>query len=118
MLSVSPYVKIYVYTCVVDMRKSINGLSTLLADAFEQDPQTGDVFVFVNRKQDKLKILFWDENGFVIYHKRLEKGKFQYSSLINDEKITVSPTQLSALLMGFDFYAMHENACEKYRDFF
>ena len=118
MLTVSPYVTIYVYNTTVDMRKSINGLSTLLLEQFEQDPQTGDVFVFINRKRDKTKILYWDKNGFVIYYKRLEQGKFCRSYLFKGDKFVVSPTQLSALLMGIDFHAVSKDVRAEYRDFF
>lgn len=118
MLSISDHVSVYVYTEHVDMRKSINGLVVILVDTFEQNPQTGDVFVFTNRQRNKIKILYWDKNGFVIHYKRLERGRFCYSSLITDEKIVISASQLSALLMGFDFYLLSEHRTQKFQDFF
>lgn len=100
------------------MRKSINGLVSLLADTYEQNPQTGDFFVFTNRKHDKVKMLFWDKNGFVLYYKRLENGKFQYSPYLKDEKIVVNTAQLKALFMGMDFYLLGQYSTENYEDFF
>jgi transposase len=118
MLSIANHAKIYVYTANVDMRKSINGLIVLLVDIFEQDPKMGDFFVFVNKQRNKLKILFWDKNGFSIYYKRLEKGRFQYSSYLQGEEIVVNPAQLTALLMGLDFYILGQYPDEIYQDFF
>lgn len=118
MFSLSPHAKIYVYTSIIDMRKSINGLVTLLVDTFEKNPQAGDFFVFANRQRDKLKVLFWDKNGFVLCYKRLEKGKFQYSHYLKDEEILVNATQLKALLMGLDFYLLGKYPEENYKDFF
>jgi hypothetical protein len=118
MLNLSPDVKVYVYNACVDMRKSIDGLVALLVNVFEQNPQQGDLFVFSNRHHNKIKVLFWDKNGFVIYYKRLEKGRFQYSRHIQDDKIVVTTTQFKALLMGLDFYLLGHYPAEYYQDFF
>lgn len=76
MLMIPAKTTIYLYTQPVDMRKQINGLVNLLVDSFEQNPQEGGLFVFTNATRRKLKILFWDKNGFVLYYKRLEKTRF------------------------------------------
>lgn len=117
MLSLSIPGQIYVYTESIDMRKSINGLVILLADVFEQNPQTGDFFIFTNKNRNKLKALFWDKNGFVLYYKRIEKGRFQYSKHLRRDKIIVNPTQLRALLMGLDFHLLGQYPIEHYQDF-
>ena len=62
----------------VDMRKGFDGLSGLVRSSLEQDPLTGDVFVFVSRARTHIKLLFWDGDGFVLYYKRLEKGRFDF----------------------------------------
>lgn len=71
MFAISPDAQVYIYTVNVDMRKSIDGLVALLVNVFHQKPQQGDLFVFTNKNHNKIKVLFWDKNGFVIYYKRL-----------------------------------------------
>ncbi len=118
MLSISPTAQIYVYTVNVDMRKSINGLVVILVDVFHQNPQQGDLFVFTNKHHNKIKVLFWDKNGFVLYYKRLDKGRFQYSYYIQDNQIIVTMTQFKALLIGLDFYLLGHYPVEYYQEFF
>ena len=118
MLVIPSNKQIYVYTEAVDMRKSINGLVIILLESFDQNPQTGDLYLFVNRNRNKIKCLFWDKNGFVLYYKRLEKGRFNYSKYLKDEKIVISEKQLHALLMGLDFYLLSTHSLETYEDFF
>ncbi len=118
MLSISSTTQIYVYTAPVDMRKSIDGLIVLLVDSFQQNPQQGDLFIFSNQHRNKIKILFWDKNGFVIYYKRLDKGRFQYSRSIQDHQITITTAQLKALLMGLDFYLLGHYPMNYYQEFF
>ena len=110
--------EIYIYTGKTDMRKSINGLVALLIDTFDKNPQTGSLFVFSNQQRNKLKILFWDKNGFVLYYKRLEKSRFQYSRYIKGDVVMVNSQQLKALLMGLDFYLLGNYSIENYEDFF
>lgn len=117
-LSIPTQAQIYIYIDSIDMRKSINGLVILLVDTLNQNPQKGDLFVFTNKQRDKVKILFWDKNGFVLYYKRLEKGKFNYSKYIQDNTICVSSTQLHALLIGLDFYLIGTYPDEFSQDFF
>lgn len=118
MLSISSEAEIYIYTGHIDMRKSINGIVVLLNDVFDQNPQQGDLFVFTNKQHNKIKILFWDINGFVLYYKRLEKGRFQYSNYIQGDHIIVNQIQLKALLMGLDFYLIGQYPTTSYQDFF
>src|SRR3990167_5231356 len=106
MLTITDETKIYVYTESIDMRKAINGLVVMLADIFGKNPQSGDLFVFTNKDHSKIKLLSWDCNGFVLYYKRLEKGRFHYSKYLQGEKIEVTEAQLKALLMGLDFYLL------------
>jgi transposase len=118
MFAIAPNANVYVYTVHVDMRKSIDGLVALLVNVFQQNPQQGDVFVFTNKHHNKIKVLFWDRNGFVIYYKRLEKGRFHYSRYIQDDRIVVTTAQFKALLMGIDFYLLGHYPIEHYQDFF
>ena len=118
MLIIGPDQKIFVYTNPVDMRKSINGLVIILLEMFEKNPQSGDCYLFVNRPRNKIKCLMWDQNGFVLYYKRLEKGRFNYSQHLNGDEIIVTTQQLRALLMGLDFHLLGEYSDEKHQDFF
>jgi transposase len=117
-LSIPAESQIYIYTANTDMRKSINGLVMILVDTFQQNPLQGDLFVFTNRQRNKIKLLFWDKNGFVIYYKRLEKGRFNYSKYIQGDKIIINASQLNALLMGLDFYLLGNYPADHYQDFY
>lgn len=77
MLSFSGNVRIFLYQGIVDMRKGFEGLSSLVSEAFEEDLTSGAFFVFLNRKQDRMKILYWDSDGLAIWYKRLERGSFR-----------------------------------------
>lgn len=84
------------------MRKQFDGLSGLVGQHFEQDIFNGDVFIFINRRRDRLKLLMWDQSGFVLYYKRLESGTFQWPT---DEKMNSKWdwSDLVLLLEGIDF---------------
>lgn len=118
MIKVNEEQKIYIYTEPTDMRKAIDGLSLILLEQFEQNPQSGDLYLFINRARNKIKCLCWDKNGFVLYYKRLERGRFNYSKYLNDNRIIITEKQLRALLMGLDFYMLGNYSEEKYDDFF
>ncbi len=109
---------IYVYTAPVDFRKSIDGLSIMLQELFNKNPQSGDTYLFTNREHNKIKCLVWDKNGFILYYKRLERGRFNYSKYLCDNEIVITEQQLKALLMGLDFYLLGEYVGENYEDFF
>jgi transposase len=118
MLTVPAETKIYVYTAHVDMRRSIDGLVVMLADTYRLNPQTGDLFIFTNKSKNRIKLLFWDRNGFVLYYKKLNRGRFNYSRYIQDQTIMISTNQLQALLMGLDFYLIGTFQSEINHDFF
>lgn len=78
MLSIDGSVRVYLAPGVTDMRKSIDTLAILVAEQMAQDPLSGHLFAFCNRKRDTVKILCWDRNGFCLYHKRLERDRFRW----------------------------------------
>ena len=92
--------QVYLAIGVTDMRKSINGLSLIVSEQLAHDPFSGSVFVFCNRARDKLKILYWECNGFWLYNRRLDKGKFQWPILQNQQSVTLSVRELQWLLEG------------------
>jgi transposase len=92
---------VYLATGVTDMRKSINGLSILVSELLGHDPFNGSVFVFCNRHRDKLKILYWEHNGFWLYYRRLDQGKFQWPTDSGQQTHALTLRELHWLLDGF-----------------
>ena len=93
---------IYLHRNTVDMRKSINGLSLIVSEEMELDIFGRYLFVFCNRRKNKLKVLYWDETGFALWYKRLEKDKFRWPLKLEEEVIALSAEQLQWLLTGYD----------------
>jgi len=80
------------------MRKSINGLTVLIQNSFALDPFADALFVFCNRKRDRIKILEWDADGFWLYFKRLERGHFRWPGVGEENTITLSSEELACLI--------------------
>lgn len=99
--------KVYIAIGCTDMRKSINGLGQLVAENFDTNIFSGNLYAFCNRRRDIIKILFWDLNGFCIWHKRLEKDRFQWPES-EQEVIDIDGKQLSWLLAGLDINSAHK----------
>ena len=96
-------VRVFLHTPATDLRKGFDALSGLVTTAFGQDPTSGHLFLFVNRRRDRLKILYWDRDGLAIWYKRLETGSFQLPAVARDAvSIEMSPTQLTLILSGID----------------
>lgn len=93
--------KVLLCTDPTDMRKSINGLCFLVDGELDENPSCGTVYVFCNRIKDKLKILYWDGNGFCLLYKRLEKGRFKIPK--ERYSFSISLDELRWLLQGIDF---------------
>jgi len=107
MLSIKDNIRVYIAVGVTDMRKSINGLSLLVQEEFELDLFSGCMFAFCNRRQDMVKILYWSENGFCIWMKRLEKATFRWPES-EEEVIEVSQVVFGWLLQGLDVSQAHQ----------
>lgn len=95
---------VYLYTGIVDMRKSIDGLAALVEQELELNPLTETLFVFCNRGRDKVKMLYWERNGFVLWYKRLEKQRFTWLEPAHSEPIAMTGYQLNLLLDGLDIF--------------
>ena len=108
MIKLKEGVKILVSTEPIDARKSIDGLSCLIPDKFCDNPQSGNLFLFFNKARDKVKILYWDHLGFVLYYKRLEKHRFMMPRLTGLSHLEITETQLYGLLAGLDFMLMRQ----------
>ena len=95
--------RIFVCASPITMSLSFDRLLSVAQETFDQDPLSGHLFLFFNRSRDRMKILFWDADGFCIWYKRLEVGTFQLPSLIDGEAgIELNCQQLNRLLGGFD----------------
>ena len=101
MLTVPPSVRIYLASEPADMRCSFDGLMARVDAVLEKDPFSGHLFVFRNRRGDRVKILFWDRAGFCLWYKRLEKGTFCFPSA-SKASVEVEAAELMLLLEGID----------------
>ena len=95
-----------VYLCIepVDFRKAIQGLSLLVEQALGLNPFEPTLFVFINRRRDKIKVLYWEKNGFCLWYKRLEKQRFKWPDDHTGATLTLNGEQLNWLLDGFDLW--------------
>ena len=102
---------IYIATGPVDMRKSFDGLSAIVKNHFHHDPLCGHLFVFINRSADRIKVLYWDNDGYALWYKRLEAGRFRIPvAIIGEGKqvALVSPAQLAMILEGIEPLAVRK----------
>ncbi|GAA3926667.1 IS66 family insertion sequence element accessory protein TnpB [Litoribacillus peritrichatus] len=104
MLRPADHIQVYLYADCVDMRKSIDGLSSLVEQELDLNPMSNALFVFCNRRRDKIKLLYWERNGFVLWYKRLEKQRFKWLSQIESDCIELDGYQLNLLLDGLDIF--------------
>jgi len=102
MISLPSAVRVFLCARTVDMRKSFDGLSGLVQECFGQDLLDGHLFLFVNRRRDRLKVLYFDHDGLAIWYKRLEAGSFQLPDAGRQDGIELRPAQLALILSGID----------------
>lgn len=120
MLSLPPSVRIFVCTQPTDMRRSFDGLMALAETAVGEDPLSGHLFLFRNRRGDRVKILYWDTDGLVIWYKRLERGTFQWpldrtppKTAEGRARLEIRADELVLLLGGIDLTSVKRR--ERYR---
>ncbi len=101
MLNVPTPVRVFLYTVATDMRKSFSGLHGLIVEALGQDPLSGDWFVFVNRRRDRIKIMTWEQDGFAIWYKQLQRGTFALPAC-DSQSLLLTSQQLALILAGVD----------------
>jgi transposase len=108
MLALTDQLKIFVYTSPTDLRKGINGLSGLVREELEADPLDGSLFVFINKRRDRLKILHFESGGFWIYYRVLEAGTLEtLTNPTSAAAITIDSTELAMLLSGVKLTGAH-----------
>lgn len=98
--------QVYLHRAPVDMRRQIDGLSLLAKEAMELDPMSGALFCFINKRRNKLKLLLWERNGFIVWYKRLERHRFHWPRHAEQNVLILSVEQLNWLLDGYDVWRM------------
>lgn len=107
MLSEVQIKQVYLACGSTDLRKSIDSLAAMVQEGFNLDPFSPSLFVFCNWQRDKLKILYWDHNGFWLYYRRLERGTFQWPEASSAIPMEVSRRELRWLLDGLSLKQRH-----------
>ncbi len=102
MLTLPPTVRIYLAAGATDLRRSMDGLAARVREHLSLEPLTGHLFVFRNRRGDRLKILHWDRSGYWVHYKRLEQGTFAWPSATETGAVEMYATDLSLLISGID----------------
>jgi transposase len=104
MLSFPPSVRIWLCLEWADMRRGFDGLAEMVRQHLKDDPLSGHVFVFRNRRGDRVKLLYWDEDGYVIVYKRLELGTFRFPTAVAGQLgVSLRAAELAMLLDGVDW---------------
>jgi transposase len=102
-LTLPSSVRVYLASVPVDLRRGHDGLVAIVRNEWKLNPFDGHLFVFLGRRLDRVKILVWDRNGFVLYYKRLSQGRFRMPSIPADaERVEMDATTLAMLLDGID----------------
>ena len=101
MLSLPPSVRIFVCRVPADMRRSFDGLARMAEEHLAADPRSGHLFVFRNRRGDRVKILYWDRDGYALWYKRLEEGTLRFPEAV-DAEVAWTPVELALVLEGID----------------
>ena len=111
MIALPPQVRVFLYRLPTDMRKSFHGLVALTESALKQDPLSGSLFVFVNRRRDRIKILYWGQTGYCIWYQQLQQGTYQLpgeDALEEQQALEVTRSQLSLILDGIDLASVRQ----------
>lgn len=105
MLTLPPTVRIYLAAGATDLRRSMDGLAARVREHLLLDPLTGHLFLFRNRRGDRLKILHWDSSGYWVHYKRLEQGTFAWPSATETGAVEMHAIDLALLVNGIDLAA-------------
>ncbi len=113
MLVSSATTKIWLYTGVADMRKSFAGLAALVKSQLGDNPLSGDLFIFLNRRRTMMKIIYFDRSGYCIWMKRLEQGTFEIPKTASN-KVGIDQAQLTMILDGIDLSSIRHRKRFRY----
>lgn len=100
-------VRVYVCLTACDMRRSFDGLHALVRDHLKLDAFAGHLYVFANKRRDRVKLIYWDRDGFAIWAKRLEEGTYALPSGAPEEPCEITAAELGAVLSGLDLSTAH-----------
>lgn len=107
MIAIPSNAAIYLRVSSTDMRKSFDGLTGLVRSEFSREPNDGSLFLFINRRRDRIKILYWDASGYSLWYKRLESGSFETVACRSGaEVVTMDAVELSMLLSGISLQSV------------
>jgi transposase len=108
-LSLPPSVRLFVATQPVDGRKGADSLMVIVRDVFKQDPLSGHLFIFFSKRCDRVRVVYWDRNGFAMWTKRLEAGRFRptFSSDGKLASVSVEAAELALIVEGIDLAGAH-----------
>lgn len=98
MLAIGPTTRVWVYQGPCDMRRSFDRLACMVRELLEKDPLSGHLFVFMNKDRNRMKVLYWERNGYALWYKRLERGTFSIPS-----KKELTGVELGCILEGIEF---------------
>jgi transposase len=112
MRAASTFPQIYICRTFVDFRKSIDGLSAVVETELKLAPFSGALFLFMSRRRDRVKVLYWDRTGFALWYKRLEEAKFAWprGRVLESDVVTMTSEQLEWLLSGVDVWKIKAHA--------
>ncbi|CAG0952471.1 hypothetical protein PLCT2_00275 [Planctomycetaceae bacterium] len=102
MISLPHKTRVFLCLAHTDMRKSFDKLAALVKEVMKGDPLSKDLFVFRNRAEDRMKILFWDCSGFCLFYKRLEKGRFSFPTVASADGVEIDHAELLLILEGIE----------------
>jgi transposase len=106
MLSLQDNRRYFLYRIATDMRKSFDGLSGLVKQEMKHQVLGGDVFIFINKRRNQVKLLCWEKDGLAVYHKRLEKGTFELPAADSSPVITLTALQLRLIMDGIQLQSI------------
>lgn len=106
--------EVFLHRLPVDFRKSIDGLSAIVEMEMKQSPFSKKLYVFINKRRNRLKILLWEDNGFCLYYKRLEQKQFHWPRHLEDEVVSLTGQQLNWLLDGLNLKYLMQDTPHRY----
>ncbi len=105
---------VFLHRLPVDFRKSIDGLSAIVETQMDHSPFSKQLYVFINKRRNRLKILFWEDNEFCLYYKRLEQKQFHWPRHLEDEVVSLTGQQLNWLLDGLNLKYLMQDIAPQY----